>query len=481
MPPKVKDIRIIKVPLNERERLPDFPKSFPRMPRLYLELLENKDKIKQDLINKEHISKGNLNGLQEHYDQNRQYEHNHEHKHDSDKRDSYSDQSQKKDNYERNENMEINEEISTGSRNRTPDSLFNSLGDNDSHYNSNDNFSRDYDDKYNDRYNDKYDEYDDEYNNRYDKYDDRYNDRYNEKYDDRYNDKSENSRSDSDDLSVRLKELLGESYSNHSRETYNNDKYNNHPDKYFEGRSRQYTPYNKYKQDIEAQRSADHARHMAPTLAELKAQGKYQGKQELRNVNHVTMNEIEEEDAKRELKLKFDILRRSYPNSAHIIPDHYTIHSDLHEMQKTYDMTVKTVSIDANTNNYKKYLIGAFSVVEFVMGNFLGFDMQGFTQQQIIQMGSYERLLIELGEKSYVPTGSKWPVEVRLAGVVLMNAGFFVLGKIFMRKTGTNFINMMNNITTKQEPQAKPGRMKGPSINIDDIPDVDDIGQQSAT
>jgi hypothetical protein len=121
-------------------------------------------------------------------------------------------------------------------------------------------------------------------------------------------------------------------------------------------------------------------------------------------------------------------------------------------------------------------------VVEFVFGNFLGFDMQGFTQQQIVTMHSYEKLLIELGEKSYVPSGSKWPVEMRLLFLIIMNAGFFIVSKMIMRKTGANLLNMVNSMNTTANtnssvPPRQKRRMKGPNINVDDIPDADDNAQ----
>jgi hypothetical protein len=110
---------------------------------------------------------------------------------------------------------------------------------------------------------------------------------------------------------------------------------------------------------------------------------------------------------------------------------------------------------------------------EFLLGNFFKFDMQGFTQQQILSMNTYEKLLIELGEKSYVPTGSKWPVELRLLFMIIMNAAFFIISKMIMKKTGANLLGMINsmNSTTTQPSTSQKRKMKGPDIDLNNIPD----------
>lgn len=183
------------------------------------------------------------------------------------------------------------------------------------------------------------------------------------------------------------------------------------------------------------------------------------------------MNEFQEEDEKRELLFKFDLLRKSYPNS--VIPE-YTIHTDLRTMEKSYSDNVKRLSLDSSVDSYKKYLMWGFAGCEFVFGHYLGFDMQGFTQQQIISMSSYEKLLIELGEKSYVPTGSKWPVEVRLFFMIIMNAAIFLATKMIMKKTGSDLMGMMNSMgsTTSNPIGQRKRRMRGPNIDLNEIPDL---------
>ena len=106
--------------------------------------------------------------------------------------------------------------------------------------------------------------------------------------------------------------------------------------------------------------------------------------------------------------------------------------------------------------------------IEYVLGRFLKFDMKGFTQQQMINMSSYDKLLVELGEKSYVPPSKQWPVEVRLLCLILFNAGIFIASKMFMKGTGNNILNMMNNLS-KNTTQPKR-KMKPP--NLDDLDDL---------
>jgi hypothetical protein len=417
MPVLTKEIKIVKIPLAENERFADIPKSFPRMPQMYLELIENKGKIKPDLINKDYVPEAQK-PKEDERDKDRERERDKDRERERDKdRERERDKDRGKNRNSNSSSISVSdtESISTGSSIRESDIS----EDSRSHsHESDSNDSRDTQDS-----------------------------------------------DSSDDLTNRLKELLGEdtasSDSSHSKrkDKKNKDKYSREHKGSSGGK---YTPYDKYKAEMAP----------APTLKELEQKGEYKREYQMRDINHVTTAEYDEEDRKRELMFKFELLKKSYPTSSSLIPE-YSIHSDLKEMQKSYEDNVKRLSLDSTVGTYKTYLIGGFSVVEFVFGNFLGFDMQGFTQQQVVNMHSYERLLIELGEKSYVPTGSKWPVELRLLGIIVINAGIFIVSKMIMKKTGANLMNMINGMNAPSPQVSKPKRrMKGPNIDINDIPDI---------
>lgn len=437
MPKKHQTVKVVKIPLKKSTA--DYPQVFPRMPRLYLELIENKAKIKQDLINKEYIPPSN----------------------------TY--------NSEGPPNLDFRD---TPPKYKNVDHYEKRSRDNDTD-NSDDDDDFDFQ---------KTKSHSNEFESRLDKLlsDDSDSDsvrspsiasvssisdlsiqenKETEGKDDGY------SSADSEELSVRLKELLNDDSNSESsfgkfEQTLDN-------------KSRQRSSVsNKYSRHRDAHGHTVNnfgPENSAPTLAELQERGGYVPKKELRDINHTTMSEQQEEDLKRELLFKFDLLRKSYPAAS--IPD-YNIHTDYNTMQKAYDDTVRRLSLDSTVESYKTYLVYGFMGCEFVFGNFLGFDMQGFTQQQIVSMNSYEKLLIELGEKSYVPTGSKWPVELRLFMMIIMNAAFFVVSKMIMKKTGSNLMGMINNMQTSSQTNtahsAQKRKMRGPNIDLNNIPDLDE-------
>jgi hypothetical protein len=207
---------------------------------------------------------------------------------------------------------------------------------------------------------------------------------------------------------------------------------------------------------------------LPPSLAELEKSGQITRKKEAVDISEMSENDVD--DLKREYLFKFDLLKKSFAGTTSSIPE-FTIHSDLQTMKKMYESTLRALTLDRTVGQYKQYLTYGFGMVEFVLGSVFNFDMAGFSTQQQLNMSQYEYLLVELGEKSYVPTGSKYPVEVRLLFMVILNTAFFLVTKIVLRKTGVNLGTQPSQPTQTQPSQPKK-RMKGPVVNVEDIPDI---------
>jgi hypothetical protein len=179
------------------------------------------------------------------------------------------------------------------------------------------------------------------------------------------------------------------------------------------------------------------------------------------DISRIPTDNNDDLEQKYRIMHKFDILKMG--NKDHTFPE-CSIHMDYKTLKKTYDSEVLKLHIHNSLHSNRKYLIGGFILTEYVFGYYCGFDMKGFTQQQILAMSSYDRLLIELGEKTYAEEDSNLPVEVRLIGLVVVNAALFLFSKLIMKNTGTNAMNFLSSFNTAStaSTDAKKKHMRGP-------------------
>ena len=459
-------LKVIKVPLSSEEKLSAMkPQTFPRMPILYLELLENKKKIKPELIGKDYVPKdgGGGNGSGNYSPQQQSPSNNYENRVETPPPVSSIQTDDEEEEFAKMRRKQQQEEAIKRQQQQQQQESASDQEDNyvkrrqieEEEYERNMRKQQEEADFTRKTQQLQQQQQEDELR--------RQQQLMSEDPLDKFIKQNQNTEpvplSPSSNLSDRLKELLKE-------ETHPSPRL----DKYSKPRA---VNENVNYRSVENYRSVD--KKLPPSLAELEAKGNLFRPNEIREIRQPTKFEQEEEDLKRELMFKIDLLKKSYPNST--IPE-FSIHSEYNAMKKTYDSTVKRLSLDSTVENYKTYLIGAFMGCEFILGNYLGFDMEGFTQQQILTMSSYDTLLIELGEKSYIPQGSNWPVEIRLLGLVLINVAFFIFGKIVLKKTGSNFMGMLNSMNNKSSTQntasvpVQKRRMKGPEISIDEFPEV---------
>jgi hypothetical protein len=186
---------------------------------------------------------------------------------------------------------------------------------------------------------------------------------------------------------------------------------------------------------------------------------------ELQQKKKVTINNSynyaeEDEETQKErnaVYFKYEVLRRMHPSAS--IPE-FTLYSDPKLMSQKYEMLTKKLSLDSSVENWKRYMIVFVMGCEVVLGK-INFDMEGFAQQQIMSMNTYDQLLVEMAEKSYAPSGSKWSPEIRLFMMLTMNVVLFVVSRMIFKKTGTNLLGTINNMTNTVERSMKEPTVSG--------------------
>lgn len=187
---------------------------------------------------------------------------------------------------------------------------------------------------------------------------------------------------------------------------------------------------------------------------------------------------------KEEYIWRFHILRKSHKGKK--FPT-FTEMDDLSTMKMTYQRTLKEISLDQSVNSYRDYLIGGFLIIENLGKHFIDPCFDGYATHQMQMMDKYDTLLVELGEKSYNRWGVKLPVELRLLGMIIIQAGMFYM----MSRSGNSESGLASIIkvasgagrtkgtVTEIDPEteeeedddkpSKPRKMRGPSMSPDDI------------
>lgn len=167
---------------------------------------------------------------------------------------------------------------------------------------------------------------------------------------------------------------------------------------------------------------------------------------------------------------KWRLLKRSYPTRKDL-PE-YNEHSDFHTMRTSFHRTMKDLQLEDNIESYRTYLVFGWIGIEYFATQHLGIDMSGFTKSQTRMMHKYEKLLIELGQRPYSQWGANLPVEVRLLGLILIQAGFFYLAKVVSSKFGSTVAEMFKGITGQppvETPSGPKRKMRGPRTKVEDI------------
>ena len=186
--------------------------------------------------------------------------------------------------------------------------------------------------------------------------------------------------------------------------------------------------------------------------------------------NYSRITKQQETFLRQEFKVKFGILRSTYPQWEVVEPDNTLTLDQIHDL---YDHYLKQIMISRESGNYKTYMVIFLMVIEVIGVKFLKLNMSGYTMSQLRIMNRYDALFIELGEKYLVSSGSNWPVEARIVMMMLFNAVIFLVVRYLCSWMGMEGIadTLQNMIDNMLNGPSMISQNSGPIGSSNPIPD----------
>jgi hypothetical protein len=187
--------------------------------------------------------------------------------------------------------------------------------------------------------------------------------------------------------------------------------------------------------------------------------------------------EEREAKEKEEYVWRFKILKKKYKTAS--IPE-FNEHDDITIMKNVYNTTLKDLELNDNVESYKVYMMGGFYATEFFLTNFMKLEeMEGFADSQMARMNKYDRLLVELGERSYNRWGTSIPVEIRLLFMIIFQAGLYYIIKVTSSGSNNSVAEIIKMIfgdsTAPKQEEPPKKKMRGPSIKVEEMRRVTNI------
>lgn len=210
------------------------------------------------------------------------------------------------------------------------------------------------------------------------------------------------------------------------------------------------------------------------------------------------------------LIFKIYVMKRCYPNNQEVIRLHQfaddpetqdmnmsddRIIAKTKEIRLAYDRTMRKLYLDDSIDSNKNMLLMMFLIIEAVGTGVFKLPLAGYMRAQIGNMGKYERMLIEMGEKSYLKKKkNSWPVEVRLIITAVVQAAMFMAARFSLNSVMSGLTGNLHGVSSGSIPTAHPrpmptprrqpttgqstGRMSGPTLTPEEIDQWMDTGAE---
>lgn len=137
---------------------------------------------------------------------------------------------------------------------------------------------------------------------------------------------------------------------------------------------------------------------------------------------------------------------------------HYDEFTSIDDLKRILKEVKREVILDENINSTKSLLTMGWLGLEKVCTCYLSIDLTGFAQHELQHMNEYHKILVEMGERSYLNWTQDLPPEIRLLCLMLMNAFLFHAKKSNMAGFVFDKLGFFN-----KPPDNNESEMRGPS------------------